>query len=328
MSTEAAFLEQLAREPGDDVTRLVYADWLEEHGDRRGDYLRKEVELATVAEHDPRHDPLEQELRQLREGITEEWLERACKRFDVVLFGYEPRAKIAAIKRLRELAPCGLMEAKHLVETLSACLQANLPRHRAELFRDGMRAPLDRLDVEIMPTAFASAGYATLLSSDSVWGPTEAARQQAEAMRVRCYARLVDLLSFDPRLSGERPGSKPVPLQQGVPFAVAEAVRQAGLPAIRIMLRRLPAADDVPQGFVLDWGDMRRYDVVLDRFAETDEPFVAWTVSALAGCSREEAHERIRNLPLTVRREVEMADAVWTFRRFRGRAEVRIVRCP
>lgn len=37
------FLEQIAAVPADDAPRLVYADWLEEMGDPRADYLRAEV---------------------------------------------------------------------------------------------------------------------------------------------------------------------------------------------------------------------------------------------------------------------------------------------
>jgi uncharacterized protein (TIGR02996 family) len=42
MSDDAAFLAALMAAPDDDATRLVYADWLDERGDRRADYLRAE----------------------------------------------------------------------------------------------------------------------------------------------------------------------------------------------------------------------------------------------------------------------------------------------
>jgi uncharacterized protein (TIGR02996 family) len=37
---EAAFLRAIADDPADDTNRLVYADWLEERGDPRGEYIR------------------------------------------------------------------------------------------------------------------------------------------------------------------------------------------------------------------------------------------------------------------------------------------------
>jgi uncharacterized protein (TIGR02996 family) len=38
--TEEAFLRAIAADPADDGNRLVYADWLEERGDMRGEYIR------------------------------------------------------------------------------------------------------------------------------------------------------------------------------------------------------------------------------------------------------------------------------------------------
>src|SRR5262245_47789794 len=44
--TEAAFLADIAADPGDDLVRLIFADWLSERGDPRGDFLRVQCELA------------------------------------------------------------------------------------------------------------------------------------------------------------------------------------------------------------------------------------------------------------------------------------------
>lgn len=43
---ELPFLVQVARDPNDDAAKLVYADWLEEHRDRRGEFLRAYVAAA------------------------------------------------------------------------------------------------------------------------------------------------------------------------------------------------------------------------------------------------------------------------------------------
>src|SRR5262245_6439690 len=45
-ATEAAFLADIAADPGDDLVRLIFADWLSEHGDPRGDFIRAQCELA------------------------------------------------------------------------------------------------------------------------------------------------------------------------------------------------------------------------------------------------------------------------------------------
>ncbi|MBL8800034.1 MAG: SMI1/KNR4 family protein [Planctomycetia bacterium] len=48
MSDEAAFLAAIANAPDDDALRLVYADWLEEHGKPGSNFLRAEHELTVL----------------------------------------------------------------------------------------------------------------------------------------------------------------------------------------------------------------------------------------------------------------------------------------
>ncbi len=55
---ENAFLRAIRDNPDDRVVRLVYADWLDERGDPRGEYLRLSCRLAEV-----------------RDGIDQKWLE-------------------------------------------------------------------------------------------------------------------------------------------------------------------------------------------------------------------------------------------------------------
>jgi uncharacterized protein (TIGR02996 family) len=53
MSTHAAFLEAITAAPEDDVSRLVYADWLDDHDDpRRAEFIRLQCRLATMDESD------------------------------------------------------------------------------------------------------------------------------------------------------------------------------------------------------------------------------------------------------------------------------------
>jgi uncharacterized protein (TIGR02996 family) len=44
--THDGFLQAILDDPDDDGLRLIYADWLEEHGDPRGAFIRVQVELA------------------------------------------------------------------------------------------------------------------------------------------------------------------------------------------------------------------------------------------------------------------------------------------
>ena len=46
---ERGFLTALEEAPADDTTWLVYADWLEERGDPRSEYLRLTIDIARGA---------------------------------------------------------------------------------------------------------------------------------------------------------------------------------------------------------------------------------------------------------------------------------------
>src|SRR5262249_19063984 len=66
MNDEAAFLAAIQAAPEDGNLRLVYADWLEERGDVRGEYLRLEHQLSL--------SPITLRLVQLREQIDPSWI--------------------------------------------------------------------------------------------------------------------------------------------------------------------------------------------------------------------------------------------------------------
>jgi uncharacterized protein (TIGR02996 family) len=53
MSHEDAFLRAIAESPDDDAPRLIYADWLDERGDPRGEFIRVQCELARMPPGDP-----------------------------------------------------------------------------------------------------------------------------------------------------------------------------------------------------------------------------------------------------------------------------------
>jgi uncharacterized protein (TIGR02996 family) len=60
---ETAFIHAIQDDPNDNNLRLIYADWLEERGDIRGEYLRLECQLSISAR-----------LENLRESIDPSWL--------------------------------------------------------------------------------------------------------------------------------------------------------------------------------------------------------------------------------------------------------------
>jgi uncharacterized protein (TIGR02996 family) len=54
VNQDEAFLQSIREDPDDDGLRLIYADWLEERGDPRGEFIRVQVELARTPPSDPR----------------------------------------------------------------------------------------------------------------------------------------------------------------------------------------------------------------------------------------------------------------------------------
>jgi uncharacterized protein (TIGR02996 family) len=72
--SEEGFLQAIAEAPEDDTPRLVYADWLEEHGQpERAEFIRLQCELARVEE-DEVHPAQEDRVRELEKAHREEWL--------------------------------------------------------------------------------------------------------------------------------------------------------------------------------------------------------------------------------------------------------------
>lgn len=73
MTDDEAFVATILAKPADRIARLVYADWLDERGDPRGQYLRTELDLAATRK---RADGrlLRMRLQELRAKIDPVWL--------------------------------------------------------------------------------------------------------------------------------------------------------------------------------------------------------------------------------------------------------------
>jgi uncharacterized protein (TIGR02996 family) len=113
---DETFIRAIRAAPEDDAPRLIYADWLEEQGNVRGEYLRLEVQLAQIPAR----------LAQLRGQIDATWLTAVAKRRKVVLASFPPRWKIEVIRVVRQLTGLGLKEAKDLVESPRGTIKDNL----------------------------------------------------------------------------------------------------------------------------------------------------------------------------------------------------------
>jgi uncharacterized protein (TIGR02996 family) len=87
MSEDEAFLQAIVAAPQEDDLRLVDADWLEDRGDLRGEYLRVAVTLArlergrSAGDTQPRQGRgeivrLKTRLAELQFGVSRDWLEK------------------------------------------------------------------------------------------------------------------------------------------------------------------------------------------------------------------------------------------------------------
>jgi uncharacterized protein (TIGR02996 family) len=74
MVDEQAFVQAILANPADDGPRLVYADWLEEREDPRGEFLRIETARPRIPKKDKRQASFRRRLKQLRSTISSESL--------------------------------------------------------------------------------------------------------------------------------------------------------------------------------------------------------------------------------------------------------------
>jgi uncharacterized protein (TIGR02996 family) len=61
MATREGLLDAIAADPGDDTPRLILADWLDEHDDPLGEFIRLQMILEPLQH--PRADPMEELIR-------------------------------------------------------------------------------------------------------------------------------------------------------------------------------------------------------------------------------------------------------------------------
>ncbi|WP_020468836.1 TIGR02996 domain-containing protein [Zavarzinella formosa] len=74
---EAAFIDRIREDNADDLPRLIYADWLDEHGHQpRADFIRVQCALAKMAEDDPNTETLRMYENSLLESYSDEWTQK------------------------------------------------------------------------------------------------------------------------------------------------------------------------------------------------------------------------------------------------------------
>jgi uncharacterized protein (TIGR02996 family) len=106
---EAAFLRSIAASD-DNVGRLMFADWLEEHGEHpRADFLRVQCELASPKLSEKRHHALRVRERELLDGHRSQWLQAFGLPLEDVCF----RAGLIASARLSQWDDGSWLDAEH-----------------------------------------------------------------------------------------------------------------------------------------------------------------------------------------------------------------------
>jgi uncharacterized protein (TIGR02996 family) len=74
MNDEDPFIQSVQAAPDDTGLLLIYADWLEERGDPRAEFLRVRVALGQLSPNEKQFRALWSKLRRLRSGIDLAWL--------------------------------------------------------------------------------------------------------------------------------------------------------------------------------------------------------------------------------------------------------------
>jgi uncharacterized protein (TIGR02996 family) len=68
------FLRDVKEAPDDDIPRLILADWLQDHGDPRGEFIHLQVIRARLDGEDPRYPEVQQRERQILRRHALAWL--------------------------------------------------------------------------------------------------------------------------------------------------------------------------------------------------------------------------------------------------------------
>jgi uncharacterized protein (TIGR02996 family) len=74
MTNALSFLAEIALNPADEALRLVFADWLEENGDWRSEFVRLDCTLRALPADQPRPSELESRWLELRSRLSPSWL--------------------------------------------------------------------------------------------------------------------------------------------------------------------------------------------------------------------------------------------------------------
>ena len=154
-----AFLRAIRADPAGDLPRLVYADWLDEHGDAaRAEFVRVQCELAKLPPHDERYAGVEDREHELLAAHEADWLgdlppldEWAFRRGFVEEVRFDPA----------EPPPAGWL-ARHAVAGVTLAPRAEFPTADAAFAGPGFEG-VRELDGTPASRAWTLASLRTLL---------------------------------------------------------------------------------------------------------------------------------------------------------------------
>lgn len=138
---EAAFIATIRENPRDTTARLVYADWLEEHGNSdRGEYLRIVTEIAYPSKPGESIEVLSGKLRVFAKSIDRYWREQISFPYRVILESFDPSDLITLIRLMRMKFGFNLAESKALTVKVPSLLATVSTREEAEEIKSKMEA--------------------------------------------------------------------------------------------------------------------------------------------------------------------------------------------
>lgn len=88
---ERGLIQEILAGPESDEARLVYADWLEEHGDTRGGFLRAELSFAGASSLEDASDGIAFFNSTSFLSLPERWVKLVAMKFDLSLQGFRGR---------------------------------------------------------------------------------------------------------------------------------------------------------------------------------------------------------------------------------------------
>src|SRR5947209_2285796 len=75
VNEEQALLTAIVAQPDEDTPRLVYADWIEEHGQpERAEFIRLQIQEANLADGAPEREKVAERRRALEKAHEDEWV--------------------------------------------------------------------------------------------------------------------------------------------------------------------------------------------------------------------------------------------------------------